>query len=163
MTLADLNKLDRPAFVKAVGWVFEDSPWVAERAWVRRPFRNLDHLHEAMVKEAASATRSEQLALLRAHPDLGTRLNMSAASQREQLGAKLSNLTETELKKFRELNAAYREKFGIPFLYAVKDSTKRDILNALESRRLRPVYVEHAEALTQVYRIARFRLEETIS
>ena len=71
MTIDDLNSRDRAGFVEAVGWVFEDSPWVAERAWAQRPFATLDALHEAMVSAVASATSEEQLALLRAHPDLG--------------------------------------------------------------------------------------------
>jgi 2-oxo-4-hydroxy-4-carboxy-5-ureidoimidazoline decarboxylase len=162
MTLADLNSCDRQSFVHAIGWVFEDSPWVAERAWTRRPFETLDQLHDAMRNEVASAGADEQLALLRAHPDLGARTRMSSASDGEQTGAGLDSLTATEFGELRKLNAAYGQKFGFPFLYAVKGSTKHDILRAIEARLSRTREDELNEALRQVYRIAKFRLDETI-
>jgi 2-oxo-4-hydroxy-4-carboxy-5-ureidoimidazoline decarboxylase len=167
MTIDDLNAKDRIAFVEAVGFVFEDSPWVAERAWDLRPFTSLDALHDAMTSMVAAAAPDEQVALLRAHPDLGDRAalepdtsEMSAASKREQTGAGLAILTRAEVDRLSMLNAAYREKFGFPFLYAVKGSTKHDILGALERRMASTPAAEYEEALRQVYRIARFRLEE---
>ena len=73
MTLDDVNSRDRLGFVEAVGWVFEHSPWVADRVWTQQPFSTVNALYKAMTSEVASATFEEQLALLRAHPDLGTR------------------------------------------------------------------------------------------
>jgi 2-oxo-4-hydroxy-4-carboxy-5-ureidoimidazoline decarboxylase len=167
MTLPELNLNDREGFVAALGWIFEDSPWVAERAWDSRPFNTLDELHTAMTSVVARASLDEQLALLGAHPDLGgNRLRadatMSDASQREQTGAGLDVLATDELARLRALNSAYRTKFGFPFLYAVKGSTTQDILNALERRLPSTRDAEHQEALRQVYRIARFRLEEAL-
>lgn len=163
MTMAELNAKDRTGFVAAVGWAFEDSPWVAERVWGQRPFATLDGLHERMIAVVASASPEEQLALLRAHPDLGTRAKVSDASLREQSGVGLDTLKRDELDRLRALNTAYRDKFGFPFLYAVKGSTTHDILSALERRLPATRDAEQAEALRQVYRIARFRLEEVIS
>jgi len=210
ITLAELNAIDRSAFGRALGWIFEDSPWVAERASETRPFTTLDALHDAMTSVVTAASAEEQLALLRAHPDLGVRLTASAkataslaeapsarrrkpdttdshpnaaaalgapagsvrlqadpqisdASQREQASAGLDALTRDEFERLLKLNAAYREKFGFPFVYAVKGSTKHDILNALERRLPSTRDAERQEALRQVYRIARFRLEEMIS
>src|SRR6266852_5287106 len=160
MTLNDLNSCDRESFVQAIGWVFEDSPWVAERAWAHRPFKTLDQLHQAMTNEVAAAGSDEQLVLLRAHPDLGAKLKMTSASAREQARAGLDSLTAGEVAELQRLNSAYRRKFGFPFLYAVKGSTKHDILNALEARLARAREDELSEALGQVYRIARLRLEE---
>jgi OHCU decarboxylase len=162
MTISELNGADREGFIKAVGWVFEGSPWVAERAWVGRPFPSLDALHEAMTASVAGATLVEQLALLRAHPDLGARAAMTDASTREQAGAGLNSLTREEFDRLHALNSAYTEKFGFPFLYAVKGSTKDDVLSALERRLTASRDVEQREALRQVYRIARFRLEEMV-
>jgi len=88
---------------------------------------------------------------------------MSAASSGEQAGVGLDSLTSSELTELRRLNTAYRDKFGFPFLYAVKGSTKHDILKALEARLPASREREMAEALGQVARIARFRLEELIS
>lgn len=162
MTLADLNAADRDGFVAAVGWVFEHSPWVAERAWSRRPFASLVALHDAMVAEMASAGTDEQLALLRAHPDLGTRARMSDASTGEQAGAGLDALTPDEFARLQALNADYRARFGFPFLFAVKGGTKHDVLAALAERLPADRDVEHAEALRQVSRIAWFRLQDTV-
>ena len=162
MTVATLNALDREGFVRAIGWIFEHSPWVAERAWSRRPFSSLDHLLGAMVDELNAAGADEQLALLRAHPDLGARMRMSEASTGEQSSAGLDRLTPHDFDRLQQLNAEYRQKFGFPFLFAVKGSTPPQILEALQERLARDPESEFAEALRQVARIVRFRLEETI-
>ena len=162
ITLAELNLLPRDQFVADIGWVFEHSPWVAERAWKQRPFADLDRLHAAMSAEVERATRNEQLALLRAHPDLGTRARMSSASVGEQSGAELDCLSPEEFQLLHQRNSAYKERFGFPFLYAVKGSTKYDILRALEGRLDSTPEQEFRTALDQVYRIAKFRLEEAI-
>ena len=163
MTLADLNTADRDRFVSALGWVFEDASWVAERAWGRRPFASFDNLHGAMTDVMMAAGRGEQLSLLRAHPDLGTRARMSAASVGEQAGAGLDRLSADDFERLQQMNAAYREKFGFPFLFAVKGSTMQDVLAALERRLGADVESEFAEALRQVSRIAEFRLRELIT
>jgi len=150
--------IERQRFVKSLGWVFEDSPWVAERAWQAEPFASVEALHAAMTGQVERATREEQLALLRAHPDLGARARMSEASVGEQAGAGLDRLSAEEFGRLQRLNAEYRERFGFPFLFAVKGSTKHDILKALEERVVRPHDEEFRVALEQVYRIARFRL-----
>jgi 2-oxo-4-hydroxy-4-carboxy-5-ureidoimidazoline decarboxylase len=163
VTLAEVNASERSRFVEEVGWVFEHSPWVAERAWTRRPFASLDELHRVMAAEVAAASTDEQLSLLRAHPDLGTKARVSNASRTEQAGAGLDHLTADEFERLDRLNVSYRDKFGFPFLYAVKGTTKHDILKALEARLSATREQELAEALRQVARIARFRLEELIS
>ncbi|MBI3207643.1 MAG: 2-oxo-4-hydroxy-4-carboxy-5-ureidoimidazoline decarboxylase [Candidatus Solibacter usitatus] len=158
MTLGDVNLLDREEFVREIGWVFEHSPWVAERAWRKRPFPSVETLHAAMAAEVAAASGEEQLALLRAHPDLGARAAMSASSENEQAGAGLDSLSPQEFAQLQEANRAYRERFGFPFLLAVKGATKHDIINALAARLGRTPAEEFEEALRQVYRIAEFRL-----
>jgi 2-oxo-4-hydroxy-4-carboxy-5-ureidoimidazoline decarboxylase len=162
MTMGELNALDREGFVAALGWVFEDSPWVAKRTWSTGPFENVDALHAAMIDQLARANSEEQLALLRAHPDLGTRARISRASRGEQAGVGLDQLTPHEFERLHQLNSAYRNKFGFPFLFAVKGSTKHDILRALEKRLEASSEEEYEEALRQVHRIARFRLQETV-
>lgn len=162
MTLAELNALDRAGFVEAVGWVFEHSPWVADQVCDERPYPSLEVLHQRMVNQVEIAAAAKQLALLRAHPDLGTRARISAASTAEQSGAGLDRLTPDEFERLHRLNSAYRDKFGFPFLFAVKGSTKYDILQALERRIQAPPDAERQEALRQVYRIAEFRLRDTI-
>ena len=163
MTIAEANALDREAFVAAFGWIFEDSAWVAERAWPHRPFTCRKALHGAMVREVETAGAGARLALLRAHPDLGARARMSSASAGEQSGAGLDRMSPADFERLQSMNARYREKFGFPFLFAVKESTAADILRAMERRLQSSPEAELQEALTQVYRIASFRLEDALT
>jgi OHCU decarboxylase len=161
-SIEEINQFGQGQFIETLAWIFEHSPWVAERAWHRRPFASRTRLSEAMDGEVAAATVDEQLALLRAHPDLGTRAKISPSSADEQAGAGLDRLTSGEYARLMDLNSAYRAKFGFPFLYAVKGSDKFAILEALERRLGVAPDHEFAEALQQVYRIARFRLDGII-
>jgi 2-oxo-4-hydroxy-4-carboxy-5-ureidoimidazoline decarboxylase len=163
MTLDELNASNRDSFIAALGSIFEASPWAAQRAWPHRPFASLDALHRAMIAEVSASSRDEQLALLRAHPDLGTRAGMTRASAGEQAGAGLDRLTPDEFDRLRQLNTAYRDKFGFPFLLAVKGSTKHDVLAALAARLPATPDEEFAEAMRQVFRIAWFRLQDAVT
>jgi len=162
-TLAEINAMLREQFTDALGWIFEESPWVAAAAWAERPFASREALHRAMVRRVEDAGVARQRALLLAHPDLGTRARVSAASAGEQTGVGLDRLTAGEFATFTEWNRAYREKFGIPFLFAVKGSSKQDILAALRVRMESRVDEEFGEALRQVYRIAWFRIESAVA
>lgn len=163
MTLAALNQADQAAFIAVLGGVFEHSPWVAERAWTHRPFASGEALHAAMVAEMMAATRDDQLSLLRAHPDLGSRAKMSAASIDEQSSAGLDRLTTNDFERLRRLNGAYRERFGFPFLFAVTGATVSDVLSALDRRVNATAADEWDEALRQVARIARLRLDAILT
>ena len=162
MSIAELNSLDRTRFVEAIGWIFEGSPWVSERVWEARPFRDIEALIAAMQAEVEKARPEQQLALIRAHPDLGTRARVSPASAEEQTGAGLDRLTPQEFERLARLNSTYRTTFGFPFVYAVKGSTKYDVLDALEHRINASAEDEYREALRHVYRIAEFRLREAL-
>ena len=154
--------MEPAAFVAVVGPVFEHSPWVAERAWAHRPFADLASMHDVMTRQVLEASRDEQLALLRAHPDLGARARMSAASEGEQAGAGLDRLTAAQYERLRAANARYRDRFGFPFLFAVKGSTASDIVAALEARVDGTWDAEFETALRQVFRIAWFRLQDIV-
>ena len=162
VTIATLNRLDREAFRRTLGGVFEQSPWVAEAAFDRRPFATLDALHATMVDVVRSASRPAQLALIRAHPDLAgkaARATMSVASVAEQASAGLDRLTDEEYERFERLNHAYRDRFGFPFVIAVRRHDKLAILSAFEARLRNTVDDEIATALAQIGEIARLRLE----
>jgi 2-oxo-4-hydroxy-4-carboxy-5-ureidoimidazoline decarboxylase len=161
-TLADLNSLDRTAFVDALGWVFEGSPWVAERAWAARPFASVAALHAALVQAVERASPDEQLALIRVHPDLGTRARLSDSSTAEQAGAGLDRLNPDEYARFHDLNARYRERFGFPFIIAVRNHTKASILAEFARRLGHSATDERATALAEIATIARFRLAEAV-
>ncbi len=163
MTLSELNSLSEEEFVDRVGLVMEDSPWVAARAVKSRPFGSIEDLHEALTREVEGSTDDEKLSLLRAHPDLGSRARMSKASVGEQEQVGLDRLSADEYNTLLELNSRYKEKFGFPFIYAVKGSTKHDIMAALRRRLESTQGTELNEALQQVFRIAKFRLAAIFS
>ncbi|RDI95444.1 2-oxo-4-hydroxy-4-carboxy-5-ureidoimidazoline decarboxylase [Meiothermus sp. QL-1] len=162
MTLDELNQLSREAFVARVGFVFEDSPWVADRAWAERPWPSLEALHQSMVRVVEAAPREAQLALIRAHPDLGSRARMAPASQAEQRGAGLDALSPAEYERIQALNQAYRERFGFPFILAVRGKGKQQVFAALEARLTNPPEAEFQTALREIYRIAYFRLADLL-
>lgn len=159
-TIEDLNEMDEESFVEEVGWIFEHSPWVARRAWMNRPFSTLNDLHGKMVDVVKKAGREEKLKLLRAHPDLGTKADVAPASKKEQSGAGLDELSDEEYVEFVQLNNAYTEKYGIPFIMAVKGQDKRAIQRSMADRVVNDREEERERALQEVYKIARFRLED---
>ena len=163
MTLDDINRIDRDAFVAALGGIFEHSPWVAERVFALRPFPNVDALHDAMVFAMHGATPDEQLALVLAHPELAGRAMVAKAltadSSREQSGAGLTECSDDEYARLVELNARYNAKFGFPFILAVKGHDRQSIIAEFARREQHDMAVEFAQALGQIARIARFRLE----
>ncbi len=166
MKLADLNRMERGEFVTALGAVFERSPWVAERSFGDRPFASVGALHAAMVAAMERALASEQLALLQAHPDLAgkaaIRGELTADSAREQAGAGLDQCSPTEYARINDLNKRYHAKFGFPFILAVTGNDRDGILREFARRVTHDREAEFAEALQQVTRIARFRLEALI-
>lgn len=166
MTLAQVNALDHEQFVTALGEVFEHSPWVAEAAWSMRPFATLDVLHAAMVAAMRNAPAAAKLALIRAHPELAgkaaIRDELTADSRNEQSGAGLDRCSPAEYARLQELNRAYNERFGFPFVIAVKGLDGAAIIARFEERIGREAAEEFDQALQQVTRIARFRLEGLI-
>ena len=162
----DLPRLERERFVRLFGGVFEHAPWVAEEACGAGPFRDLAALHAAMVEAMRRAPRARQIALIRAHPDLAGRAaiagELTAASSAEQASAGLDQCTPAEFERFRELNDKYKEKFGFPFILAVKGRTRAEILAVFEQRLANPPEAEYAEALDQIAQIARLRLVDLI-
>ena len=165
LTLAALNRADKARFVETLGGVFEQSPWVAEGAWAARPFKSVEGLYRAMVGVVEEA-EEKHLGLIRAHPDLAGKAaragNLTAASSQEQAGAGLDRLSDEEYRRFHTLNDAYKEKFGFPFILAVKGHTKTSILEAFERRLPHSAEEERQTALAEIYKIARFRLEALI-
>jgi 2-oxo-4-hydroxy-4-carboxy-5-ureidoimidazoline decarboxylase len=166
MRLSEINALDRAGIVAALGGVFEHSPWIAQRAYEARPFESVDALHGAMLRVVQSATRDEQLALIRAHPELAGRAMVANAltsdSTKEQSGAGLTRCSPEEYERLVDLNARYNRKFGFPFILAVKGYDRTGVIAEFARRVERDVDSEFAEALQQIARITRFRLEAMI-
>jgi 2-oxo-4-hydroxy-4-carboxy-5-ureidoimidazoline decarboxylase len=158
--MEEVNQMNKDEFVKKVGWVFEHSPWVASSAWENSPFESSKSLLQTMIDIVQNAEESMQLALLRAHPDLGTRLQMSEVSQKEQAGSGLDKLSKEEFEEFVSLNMMYVNKFQFPFIMAVKGQSKETILAAMKQRVHNSYEEEYNIALREVYKIAGFRLND---
>jgi len=153
-------------FMARLGGIYEHSPWVAEALWPEAPSGAYDEpcsLAGAMRAAVDAAPREKKLVLIRAHPELAGRAavagDMAEASKREQAGAGLDHCSPEEYAAFQALNAAYTEKFGFPFIVAVKGLTRRDILERFEARLHNDAQTEFEEAMTQIHAIARFRIE----
>ena len=167
LTLADVNAMDRAAFVAAFGDIAEHSPWVAEAAFAFAPFAEHAALVAAFHRAMREMDHEAQLALLREHPDLAGKAaiagELAPESHNEQSGAGLDRMTAEEYAMFTELNTRYRARHGIPFIRAVKGSTKDQIIAAFRERLPNEPDVEFATALGQVERILRFRLEDRVA
>ncbi|MCU0537395.1 MAG: 2-oxo-4-hydroxy-4-carboxy-5-ureidoimidazoline decarboxylase [Hydrococcus sp. Prado102] len=162
ITIDELNRMSEEAFVAVLGAVFEDTPAIAQKAWYNKPFADVAQLHQSMVSVVRNLNADEQLALIKAHPDLGSKAKMAQASVKEQAGAGLDKLTLDECDRFLTLNQAYQEKFGFPFIIAVKNLAIIDILDAFERRLQNSIEVERQQALEEIFAIALFRLLELL-
>jgi len=164
--LAQLNQLPQAAFTAALGHLFEHSPWVAEEAWRKRPFRDAAHLHAGLCATLRAAPADRQLALIRAHPDLAGRLaqqqKLTAESAREQASAGLDHLTDAELAEFTRNNAAYQAKFAFPFVICARLNAKAAILAAMTARLRNEPPVERDTALAEIEKIAWLRLKDLL-
>ncbi|WP_432726634.1 2-oxo-4-hydroxy-4-carboxy-5-ureidoimidazoline decarboxylase [Variovorax sp. W6] len=166
LNLAELNDMDRDAFVAAVGPTFENSPWVAQAAWSRRPFADVDALHAAMLDVVRQAPQERRIAFLCGHPELAGREaqsgTMTAESVGEQRSAGLDALSREELGEMQRLNRAYRERHGFPFIIAVRRNTRQQIFEAMRTRTAASTETEHRAALEQIGFITRGRIDALV-
>lgn len=142
--------------------LFEHSPWVVQRALALGPFDNASELHRAMMQVVQAARIDEQLALIRAHPELAANVALTEASSTEQEGAGLKALSEAEFKRFAALNKEYRETFGFPFIICVRLHSKASILAAFEQRLHNSPNDERATALAEIGKITKLRLKDLL-
>ncbi len=165
-TLDELNSTDRASFVSALGGIFEHAPWVAERAHAARPFATVSDLYQAMAAAVATAGETEQVALIGGHPELASKVAragaMTAESRREQGGLGLDRLSDQEFARFERLNAAYRQRFGIPFIICVRRHTRDSIFDNFERRLGHDPEAERNTTLQEIGHIARLRLVDAV-
>ena len=162
-----INAYDRDTFVARLGFLFEDSPWIAARAWDDRPFASLDDLHAALCHVMYAAAPDEQLALIRAHPDLVGRAalagTLTPSSTREQSAAGLDRLTPDEIALFNRYNRTYAQRFGFPFVICARENKKDSILAGFEQRLEHSREQEITTALGEIAKIARLRLLDAVA
>jgi 2-oxo-4-hydroxy-4-carboxy-5-ureidoimidazoline decarboxylase len=154
---------DRDAFVATYGPLFEHSPWVAEADYANGPFVDRRAAFEGLTEAMYAAPKERQIALVRAHPDLAGKAALEGTltpdSRREQTSAGLDRLSPEEFEAFTRANAAYRERFDLPFVICVRDHDKESILEAAEARLRNDYESELRTALGEIARIAHHRLE----
>lgn len=167
MTVEEVSRLDQDRFVQLLGALFERSPWVAERAWRRRPFGAVEDLVEAFRAAVLSATEDEQLSLIRSYPDLagseaaaGT---LTTESVGEHASAGLDRLTKAEHERLERLNAAYRQRFAIPLVFCSREHTKESIMAEGEARLAHGRTEELRTALGEIVKIGRLRLIDLVA
>jgi 2-oxo-4-hydroxy-4-carboxy-5-ureidoimidazoline decarboxylase len=165
--LAHVNALDKRGFIALLGPLYEHSPWAAERAIEAKPFASIDALAAALRTAVDRASDAERLQLIRAHPELaGEKLRakaLTSSSMSEQASIGLDGLDAQEIARWTALNAAYRERFGFPFIICVRLHAKDEILAALQKRLGRSDEEEKAEAIRQIHDIARLRLNDVLA
>jgi 2-oxo-4-hydroxy-4-carboxy-5-ureidoimidazoline decarboxylase len=147
--------------------VFEESPWIAREAWEERPFGSVDALHAAMVWVVEHSPRDARLELIRAHPELAGKAALAGAlapeSTREQAAAGLDRLTPLQYERLTTLTAAYRERFGFPFVVCAREHTADSIIDAVANRLESTPEEEEQTALSEIAKIARLRLDELVA
>ena len=167
LSLKLLNRMNQTGFTAALHFAFELSPWVVERAWGERPFDTVEGMHQSMMAVLYASTTADKLALIRAHPELAGKAAiakaLTAESNAEQASAGLDRLTPEEFERFHQLNSAYAQRFGFPFIIAVRLNDKSSILAAMQARLANDETQEIAEALLQIGHISRLRLLDAVS
>lgn len=163
------SQMDAASFTAKFGSIFEHSPWIASRAHALELGPAHDSaigLHNALARMFRSASHTERLGVLTAHPDLAGKLaaakRLTAESTSEQASAALDALTDAERTEFEQLNTAYVAKHGFPFIIAVRDNTKGGILAAFKTRLNNDTATEFTTACAQVERIAELRLKDML-
>ena len=171
ITLNQLNAASQVEFVQLLDGTYEHSPWIAEQAWAKGPFTSLAQLKLALVQVVHEASRAQQLALIRTHPELagkamvGNTLTAESSSEQHQTG--LTDCTPEEFAKIQQLNADYHAKFGFPFILAVRGPrglglSKKKIIATFARRLENHPDFELAESLRNIHRIAEIRLNDKL-
>ena len=166
-SLEELNACTHSDFVAALANIFEYSPWVAEQAFAARPFAGVVALFAAMKAAVERAPETQRLELIKAHPDLGDKTRRAAGlteeSSAEQNSAGLDRLSDGEYEAFERVNAAYRAKFGFPYIVCVRRHTKDSILCDFERRLPNDSVSETAASIAEICRIAALRLDQLVA
>ena len=157
-----INKLTESEFTKVFANIFENASWIAEKLYNQKPFTNFEELSLKMINIFENSSKEKKLEILNAHPDLADKTKISLLtpdSKKEQNSAGLDECTEEEFNEFKKLNLTYK-KFGFPFILAVKNKNKNEILNNFRKRVNSESQIEFEEAIKQVKKIASLRLED---
>lgn len=166
ISLAEINTIDEDAFTHKLAGLFEGPPWIITQALRSRPFTSREQLYQTLCTIMYQAPVEQQIALLRAHPDLVGRaaLNgtLSQASTNEQAAAELDRLTPKEIATFQRLNQIYHDQFGFPFVICARENKKESILDGFVIRLQHTRQQEIEIALGEVAKICALRLQDLV-
>ena len=158
-----IDKLSKSEFTEVFGNIFENAAWIAEKLYEQKPFKNFQELSEKIISIFENCDQQNKFKILNSHPDLADKTKISSLtpdSNKEQVNAKLDQCTKDEYNEFKNLNLKYKNKFGFPFIIAVKEKNKLEILESFKKRIILSKETEFNEAIKQVKKIASFRLDE---
>lgn len=169
LTLAQLNAANPASFTQLLHGIYEHSPWIAGRTWAKQPFQTLAQLKYALAETVRTASSTEQIELIRAHPELAGKAaiagQLTAESTQEQNQAGLTHCSAQEFERLQQLNTDYKQRFGWPFILAVRGPRGRglsrtEIIDTFARRLRNTPEFERAECLRQIHRIAEIRLND---
>ena len=158
-----INNLSQIKFNEIFANIFEKTKWIAERLYNQKPFNSFEDLCSKILEIFKTTSKENQLKIIKAHPDLADKTKISLLnidSRTEQNRAGLNQCSEKEFREFKNLNNEYKKKFGFPFILAVEDKNKAEILNKFKKRILNSADDEFKEAISQVCKIANLRLNK---
>ena len=158
-----IEKLSETEFTEVFGNIFENASWIAKELYRQKPFENFQNLSKKMISIFDKTDNENKLRILNSHPDLADKTKIGSLtpdSNKEQSNAGLDQCTEKEFNEFKNLNLKYKNKFGFPFIIAVKEKSKTEILLNFKKRILFDKKIEFEEATRQVKQIATLRLNE---
>ncbi|MDA7581109.1 2-oxo-4-hydroxy-4-carboxy-5-ureidoimidazoline decarboxylase [Candidatus Pelagibacter sp.] len=162
-SIEEVNQLTEHEFIGTFGNVFEKTNWIANKAFNLKPYKNFDEFITKIIKIYENSSKKDCLKIFNAHPELAVEKKLTEDSHKEQRSANLNRCNNEEFNEFKNLNIEYRNKFGFPFIIAVKGKNKNEILNNFRRRIKNEINLEFNEAKEQVKKIATFRLNEIIN
>ena len=167
MKIQDVNNLSSEEFIKNFNNIFEKTSSISISSEKKRPFNNKKEMIETFINEFDNLNIDSKKNVLKNHPDLGNKLKITSdlteMSKNEQRNVGLDNCTEDEFLLFKKMNDEYKSKFSIPFIFAVKGANKSIIIDEFKRRLIiENIELEIEEAIKQVKKIVKFRLNEII-
>ena len=162
-SIDNINQLNKSNFLSIFGNIFEKTEWIAEKVFELKPFKDFNDLSSKILNLYEKSHKENILTILNSHPELAVAKKLTDESKLEQAGANLNECTVDEFNEFKNLNFQYKNKFGFPFIIAVKGKNKTEILNNFRQRILNNIEIEFEEAKKQVKKIATFRLNEILT
>ena len=162
-SIEEVNQLSENDFISTFGNVFEKTNWIANKAFNFKPYKDFNEFISTIIKIYENSSKEDCLKIFNAHPELAVEKKLTEDSHKEQRSANLNRCNNEEFNEFKNLNIEYRNKFGFPFIIAVKGKNKNEILNSFRRRIENEINLEFNEAKEQVKKIATFRLNEIIN